>query len=225
MEIAHPCPATVGHMNRTAIASLEEGKYHECLQSLRGALQGIKESLSAPSEGASRRKASRHYLHSPSKRIILQDCQKIDDGAFEFFNCALVFSDPSDWIDEHVVPATLLYNMGLCHHQETLRQGKHCNGLKLAYTSYSHALTMLNAVAGELRESDMLLVAALANNMANIASLFFDIGNVFMFRKILEDVMETTDMDDFEDDDAYTFFSMNLMFVAELQWHALAPAA
>lgn len=225
METTDPCTATVRHMNRAAIASLEVGKYHECLQALRGALQGIKESLSAGSEGETRRETSRHYLHSPSRSIILQDRPVIDDGAFEFFNCALVFSNQSDWVDEYVVPATLLYNMGLCHHQEALRQGNSSNGLKLAYTSYSHALTMLNVVSDELRDTDMLLVAALANNMANISSLFFDVENVCMFRNILEDVMETTDMDDFEDDDAYTFFSMNLMFVSELQWHALAPAA
>ena len=193
-----------------------------CLQSLRWALHSFKASLgAAPAD----EEGTGGDISQPSRRICLPDYPQIDRGAIGLFNCAFVFCGCSNSVDEHVVPATLMYNMGLCHHQRALRQGDHTRGLKAAYLAYSHGLTLLNAVSGELRNSDMVLVAALANNMANISSLVSNINSVRLFRQILDDVMETTDLDGFGDDDAYAFFSLNLMLVSDIQLHALAPAA
>ena len=217
---------SVMNLNTKAIAFLMQESHLDCILALQNALNRFKGSLpdTDVSMGGSNSSWAIHTVELPRQGSICND-------AFEIFNSAFVFlsergyegSDTTEG-DERIIPAVLLYNLGLCHHRVALREGD-SDGLRAASRFYSHALTLLETVAHELTDSEMILLAALANNMAQISSAFFDTKSTRAFQQMLEDILEATDVECLEEEDSDLVFSMNLLMASQLHLHGLAPAA
>ncbi|CAB9505267.1 expressed unknown protein [Seminavis robusta] len=219
------------NLNSKAIAHLLQGNYYECMLALKFALQTFRMELPPSSDGSTQQHQPRLSLTTRTVSVPTGSSQACA-GAFAVFNGAFIFvkdnsNDSQDLVDHHLIPAVLLFNLGLCHHHEAMRDSGCCSiGLEMARRCYSHALTLLETFSDDLRQADMLLLAALANNMAQIASNFMDTQSTHIFGKMLGDILDHTDMEaQLEEEDAHVFFSLNLMIVTELNLHGVAPAA
>lgn len=217
---------TVMNMNTKAIAFLLQGCQDDCLITLHDAMSCLRTSLSENDDSMS---CSRFYW--TTQTIELPDQAPVCNDAFEMFNSAVVFlwqnnqGDSDEEVgDEGIIPAVLLYNMGLCHHRKAIREGS-TKVLQIASRCYSHAMSLLETLCDELGDSDMVLLAALANNMAQISSTLFETKNTIGFQRMLDEIIECTDMEYIEEEEAQLFFSMNLLMATELHLHGVAPAA
>ena len=152
-------------------------------------------------------------------------------GAFEVFNRAFIFTsnDCVEDVDEFTLPAILLYNIGICYHHLAFQRASHSQDLKLADSMYGRSLQLLEVYQPNLSCDDcdsdcvhMVLVAALANNMAHIASSFFDVPRTQVYQQLLTNVMDQNDMDD---KDTELFFAVNLFYAYASHWNAYAPSA
>jgi hypothetical protein len=220
---------TVMNMNTKAVSFLIQGNQSDCILTLQDALQIFKRSLNEPSDVEM--SASDSSPGWTTQSFELPPVPATCHESFQLFNSAFVFlwenntegtSLPES--EERIVPAVLLYNLGLCHHREALRRAD-SDSLRTASRLYSHAMALLETLTDELRDSDMVLCAALANNMAHIASSVFDTKATREFQHMLEDIMAAADMEYLEEEDAEVFFCMNLLMASELHVHGLAPAA
>ena len=217
------------NLNSNAVVSMLQDANYESLVSLKLALRNCRFEMD-----------NEHYeqpnISWTTRAVTLPgDSQTSACGAFAVFTGAFVFvqtdegkcAPTTDRMNNHLIPAVLLYNMGLCHHQEAIRYSGGCAiGFDMARKCYSHALILFEAVSEEIRQTDLLVLAALTNNMACIANFFCDANNTKIFGKMLSDILDHTDVENqLDEEDAHVIFSLNVMIVAELNLHGVAPAA
>jgi hypothetical protein len=219
-------------LNSKAVNSMIQNDHHESMVSFKFALQSCRTEI----ENEHQQEEQPHPAWTirpialPTGNFQADAC-----GAFAVFTGAFVFVDDDEGngpaakevMNHRLIPAALLYNMGLCHHQEAMRYSGCCAlGFDMARRFYSYALTLLEEVSEDIRQSDLLLLAALTNNMACITNFFCDASTTKIFGGMLADVLSHTDMKtQLGEEDAFVFFSRNVMMVTELTLNGIAPAA
>jgi len=227
-------PSIAKQLNTKAVALLRDGRYHECLGILQQALQVSRRSISASDvvDGTEVVTKAMDVDHSSRLQVLSfsGETRTYDSAFLQMFDGAFVFRNDSEEEYEgqrYLIPATILYNVGLCYHQIAIRHGDLSRGLSAAHRTYCHAMNVLQCYSNELHVSDMVLVAALSNNLASIFSTIMDDQSAREFLKILEDTMEAAELEAivWDEDDCMVVFSMNLFLEKELKMHALAPAA
>lgn len=129
---------------------------------------------------------------------------------------------------ERTVSSVLLYNMGLSFHAEGLRKGNTA-AMSRAFEFYRHSMMLLGREdRPERRTGPLLLLAALANNMAHVSACFFRHDRTRASLAIVHSLVDEAAMDEFfhgmEDDDI-DVFSMNCVYFSETSELALLSAA
>ena len=127
---------------------------------------------------------------------------------------------------EHLVPAIILYNMGLSFHLHAIRVGSTI-GMVRAYEFYRHSVALVETRTAVVDVSrQRLLLAALALNMAHISSAFYHGINtrtsMVLLRNLIFDAGRA--QEDF-DEDEMDVFTMNWIYFSEYQHLTMAPSA
>ena len=149
---------------------------------------------------------------------------------FSIYNRAFRFMDERarshDWFRRvRLLPAMVLYNLGLAHHLlalQSVKSEQYCLALKY----YDMALGAADcAQQKELPRSDYsLLVLALANNMGFIASHQFNEQQSLYLAGRMLTTFATMDCSRLLIKEEYVFYYMNLLFVLN-RYPVFAPAA
>ena len=121
---------------------------------------------------------------------------------------------------DNVVPALLLYNMGLSFHLQAVRTGK-TSYIVRASEFYRYAMSLLEA--GSARPK--ALMAALANNMGHISASMFHARNLKTAMTMLKNLMDDPTTERSLQEDELDILTMNWVFYSEYHHTALAAAA
>jgi hypothetical protein len=129
-------------------------------------------------------------------------------------------------VPEHIVPAIILYNMGLSFHLDAIRKGSTIV-MARAYEFYRHSMALVEHRRVEMDPSRQRpLLAALALNMAHISAAFYhDVDtrrSMVLLSNLIADVGNAHE--DLEEDELDTF-TMSWIFYSEYHHLALAAAA
>jgi hypothetical protein len=128
-------------------------------------------------------------------------------------------------VPEHIVPAMVLYNMGLSFHLDAIRRGSTV-GMVRAYEFYRHSMALVENGRIEMNHSRQRpLLAALALNMAHISAAFYHGASTRTSMVLLRNILDVGGAhEDLEEDELDTF-TMSWVFYSEYHHLAMAPAA
>jgi hypothetical protein len=187
----HVVTEDVVDLNDKAVASMLRSDFQGALQSLQVALARILSLQAQPSTMRSSAyfgDSSTSNDESPIASIPLTSSpvnSEAFDGIFLLFNRALVIPRHCDF-DLHCPKhqsralATVLYNVALVYHIESMRQGQHQTMLlKHALQYYGYAYRAIESAAQEYGFEDvLLLLLALFNNMGHVHTMLLDDANL-----------------------------------------------
>jgi hypothetical protein len=226
-------PAAV--LNNSAVAYLQAGRPAEAMELLQIGLSHLRDQFVE--------KRGRQLEQAPSR-----DQDDDDDAMVEEYNLpykptyvSAVSSIPVFWqqdvssltlydrallVDtalegDEILSSVILYNMGLLHHNRGLESGV-SNFLHRGYRLYQISLDILTR---QNSASDPLLLMALFNNMAHVASNLFQVNEMRAalghIRTILSGMGHRPQLD--EDD--YAIFYANTFMFGQREEFMVAPAA
>ncbi|CAB9504493.1 expressed unknown protein [Seminavis robusta] len=189
----------------------------------------LPDSLTASLEDGSTRKASSQFACGNVLTVFQKAFVAVRDDEFDDeFDFDDDDEDDEPHHPEHIVPSTILYNMGLSFHLDAIRHGSSV-GMVRAYEFYRHSMAMLENRREAIDPTRVrALLAALACNMAHISASFYHQSNtsksMALLRNLVMNGVDDDDEDDLQDDELDTF-TMNWIFYSEYHHAALAAAA
>lgn len=222
----------VAKVNQLGVCSMVRGNYDESLSSYRIAFKHVQEVIRQQDDdhhpsGRSEEEKTHFSWVLPSRLTSvplskegMMSCfsWNATDGAFELFDCALVYElceeRSEDTARENaVLAAVVLYNGALCHHVRGTRMGcsKDLERALHLYKLSSHLITKkCRPVADEepsSSSSSSLLILALLNNMGHIHSYFHNITDAQNILAMMKVFLDEMDPDELTDRDA-AFFAL-----------------
>jgi hypothetical protein len=233
---------TIYHHNIKGVTSMVQGDHRSSQSELENALKAFRSSL-RNAGGNPHQNGYQHRQETPDtnrgqieiQSISLPQCLPVATSPFCYnaltvFNRAFIaveeISSSDDVLlpatNQHIIPAILLYNLGLSYHTEGMKRGT-THDMFRAYQFYRHSFSLLER-APIVDGKEKTLLAALCNNMAHVSSCFFFDDSTMSSMNLLRNVVESGTTGDLEEEDI-TFFTMNLVFYSEFSGLGLAPAA
>ena len=218
--------SSVLDLNAQAISCLALGDHRGCAFQLEHALNAYRASSFQGSRDHSRQNHPAAHCQVQSVPLALPSCQRsvsqYGSSVLTVFQKAFVLTSNRQTLAAHetVVPAILLFNMGLSFHLEAIGNGQG-KVMARAYEFYRYAMSLLERGPMQPRQ----LVAAIANNMAHVSACFYHDANLRIAMTIIKNLIDDPNTEMEVDEEDLDTLTMNWVFYAEYHHIKLAAAA
>jgi hypothetical protein len=215
-------------LNAQAISCLLLGDKRGCSFQLESALNAYRRAAAMQATGVetqARPPSASLRIHmvplplSPARKTASQFGPNIFGVLHRAF---MVEDDRGSYEPDHdtIVPAVILYNLGLVFHREAIENGQ---SLTLAKANEFYRYAMALVERGQFQSRSLL--AAIANNMAHISACFFNEESLHTAMEVLMNVMNDPETRAEFDQDDLDLLGMNWIFYSEHHHVGLAAAA
>lgn len=220
-------------LNNTAIAYWQSGRSQEAMEIFQVALSNLRDDCneSETDERTSAMDISTSQSDGTTKSCSdeINSCvsvpvlMKQDTCFLTCYNRAVFLDADCVSLKDTVLPAVILFNIGLLHHSRGV-ESDNMSLLEHASRLYRMSLQLLRKQANE--GNNLLLFLALFNNLAHIDSIFFRMDDMKLSLNRMEVMLSENDSvsDPSTDEEDFVIFSMNIMF-GDQKEYLLAPAA
>jgi len=234
-------PSSIAHLNNSAVALMQQGRYQEAIVGFRRATGEMKSSLRVDTDDATAVPEQpnlnffpfslRHYV---AKSKLSIQAQRSDEGSiFEVFDYAFYLPSRCEvgQTNQGWSSVAMLYNMALSYHLQSLSKGSSDKEMGLAQNLYKMALSVVESCLTDVHSDEGLLMLLLAifNNLGHIHACSFEAPAtthcVTAMRALLESNTGITAMASEENGELFDPFKLSTVVYASSVLFAFAPVA